>query len=139
MTPANPEFDSVVRASFAKQGLMTLFGAQLAEVAAGRVAIDVPITPALIQQAGLVHGGVIGAVADSAGGYASLTLMPPGSEVVTVEYKINFIRGATGARLRCTGEVLRPGRTITVARITCTVDGGEPCAVLQATFLRVGS
>jgi uncharacterized protein (TIGR00369 family) len=139
MTPANPAFEEVIRTSFARQGLMRMFGAELASVAAGRVIIEVPLAPALTQQNGLVHGGVIGAVADSAGGYASLSLMPAGSEVVTVEYKINFIRGAAGQRLRAVGDVLRPGRTVTVARITCDIDNGEPCAVLQATFMRVAA
>jgi uncharacterized protein (TIGR00369 family) len=137
MTPLNPDFLGVVRSSFARQGLMTLLGARLEAIEPGRVVIAVPNTPALTQQAGLFHGGVIGALADSAGGYAALSLMPAGSEVVTVEYKINFMRGAAGAVLRATGDVLRPGRSITVARITCAVDEHDPCAVLQATFLRV--
>lgn len=137
MPPRNPAFDLVIRSSFARQGLMALFGARLEAVAPGRVIVAIPTAPSLTQQAGLFHGGVIGAVADSAGGYAALSLMPAGSEVVTVEYKINFMRGAAGALLRATGEVLRSGRSLTIARITCAVDEQEPCAVLQATFMRM--
>lgn len=139
--PADAGFATTVRDSFARQGLMTLLGARLAEVAPGRVVIALAPTPQVMQQAGSVHGGVLGAIADSAGGYAALSLMPAGSEVVTVEYKINFMRPATGALLRAVGEVIRPGRTLTVARVTCEAGtpGGafDTCALVQATFIRV--
>lgn len=139
--PADAGYATTVRDSFARQGLMKLYGAHLVDVAPGRVVIELAPTPELLQQAGSVHGGVVGAIADSAGGYAALSLMPAGSEVVTVEYKINFMRPAVGARLRATGEVIRPGRTLTVARMTC--EAGSPggafdiCALVQATFIRV--
>jgi uncharacterized protein (TIGR00369 family) len=137
---SNPDFEKTVRESFARQGLMGLYGAWLLDVAPGRVTIEVPFALKLSQQAGLFHGGVIGAIADSAGGYATLTLLPPAAEVVTVEYKINFMRPAKGPLLRATGEVIRAGKTITVARIECVSGDAatlEPCAVLQATFMRV--
>jgi uncharacterized protein (TIGR00369 family) len=136
---SNPAYADVVRTLFAQQGLMSLYGATLSDVSAGRVVIDLPANPVLAQQQGRIHGGVVGALADSAGGFASVTLMPPGSDVVTVEYKINFIRAATG-HLRAIGEVIRPGKTITVARMTCQcgVPGAlETCAVVQATFMRI--
>lgn len=137
---ASPDYERIVRESFARQGLMGLYGAWLLDVAPGRVTIEVPFATRLSQQAGLFHGGVIGAIADSAGGYASLSLMPAGAEVVTIEYKINFMRAAKGPLLRATGEVVRSGRTITVARIECVSGDAsalEPCAVLQATFMRI--
>lgn len=143
MTPATPDYERIVRASFAEQGLMRLLGASITDLRPGRVAIDVALTPDLTQQAGYFHGGVIGAIADSAGGYAALSLMPAGAQVLTIEYKINFIRPAAGPLLRAIGEVVRPGRTISVARMECrsgTADQIaeiEPCAVLQASFIRL--
>jgi uncharacterized protein (TIGR00369 family) len=137
--PSNPAFADLVRRFFTQQGLMTLYGATLTKVTPGRVVIDLPSNPVLLQHQGRIHGGVIGAIADSAGGFAALTLMSAGSDVVTVEYKINFMRAAVG-HLRATGEVIRPGNTITVARMTCEsgVPGAlETCAVVQATFMRV--
>lgn len=138
--PANPRFDSAVRDSFARQGLMTLFGAMLAEVSPGRVVIEVPFADRLSQQQGLFHGAVVGAIGDSASGYASLTLMPPQSEVVSVEYKINFLRPAAGDLLRAVGEVVRAGRSVTVARTEVLCRDGQalrPCATLLATMMRV--
>lgn len=138
--PANPDYAAAVAASFASQGLMATLGARLAAVAPGMVAIEVPFSPAVSQQHGHFHGAVIGAIGDNAGGYAALSLMPAGSEVLTVEYKINFMRPATGTLLRATGHVVRAGRTITVTRMEVASGSGgdlQPCAVLLATMMRV--
>jgi uncharacterized protein (TIGR00369 family) len=91
------------------------------------------------QQQGFFHGGTIGAVADTAGGYAALSLLPVGSEVVTLEYKINFLRPAAGDRLLAEGSVLRAGRSVTVTRIDVFVEAGgrkSLCAALQQSIMR---
>lgn len=136
----NGDFARTVRESFASQGLMTTLGARLVSVDPGCVVIETDFTSPLSQQQGLFHGGVVGAIADSAGGYAALSLMPAGAEVVTVEYKINFMRGAIGPLLRATGQVVRSGRSLTVARIEVVsgpADALKSCALLQATFMSV--
>ena len=138
--PADPAFAAVVRDSFARQGLMREIGARLAHVEPGRVVIELPFSPRLTQQHGRFHGAVLGAIGDTAGGYAALSLMPAGSEVVSVEYKVNFVRPAAGDLLRAVGQVVRPGRSVTVARIdVLAVTGGEAtiAALMQATFMRV--
>lgn len=140
LEPADPGFAARVRASFAAQGLMTTLGARLAAVGPGRVAIEVPFAAGLSQQKGFFHGAVLGGIGDSAGGYAALTLLPAGSEVVTIEYKINFLRPAVGELLRATGRVLRPGRSVTVCQVEIeAVAAGQAahCGVMQATFMRV--
>ena len=136
----NPDFKAAVVASFARQGLLGQIGAWLQEVAPGKIVIELPYSSRVGQQTGLFHGGVIGAIADSAGGYAALSLMPARSEVVTVEYKINFVRPARGPMIRATGEVLRSGKSITVCRVDVMVHAGpapELCAAMQASFMRV--
>jgi len=107
-TPLNPDFAARVRDSFARQAAMRLIGAALTEVAPGRVAIELPVREELTQQHRYVHGGVVGMIADSAGGYAAFTLMPAGASVLTVEYKINMLAPATGERLVARGEVVPP-------------------------------
>jgi uncharacterized protein (TIGR00369 family) len=137
---ANPAFEAHVRQSFAKQGLMGTLGAWLVDVTPGVVSIEATLGQRLTQQHGYFHGGVVAALADSAGGYAALTLMPVDADVVTVEYKVNFMKPAVGPLLRATGSVVRSGRTITVVRVDVVSGPGEklePCAVLQATFMRV--
>jgi len=81
-----------------------------------------------------LHGGIVTAIVDSACGYAALSLMPAGTEVLTVEYKVNFLAPARGARLVARGRVMRPGRTISVCSgDVVAVDGAE--TTLIATML----
>ncbi|MFE1951083.1 MULTISPECIES: PaaI family thioesterase [Streptomyces] len=96
---------------------MRLLGARLTVIAPGRVHIELPARPEVGQQHGYVHAGATSSIADSAGGYAAFTLFPEGSEVLTVEYKINLLAPAVGDRLEAVGTVLRSGRTLTVCRL----------------------
>src|SRR5215208_2775606 len=105
-----------VRSSFAPQGAMATIGAELADVAAGRVTIALPIEPRLSQQDGFLHAGIVVAALDSACGYAALTLMPDDAEVLTVELEVNLLAPAGGESLVAVGEVVRAGRTLTVCR-----------------------
>ena len=138
---ATPYAAGRVRASFARQGLMAHLGAELAEVGEGTCAITCRPRPELGQQHGYVHAGVLAAIADSAAGYAALSLQPEGSEVLTVEFKLNLLAPAAGDLLIARGRVLRPGRTLTVceATVAAVLDGEETqCAILLATMIRRG-
>jgi uncharacterized protein (TIGR00369 family) len=103
-----------VAASFARQAAMTTLGAELVSVSHGRVEIAFDHRPALTQQHGFVHAGIVGTVLDSACGYAAFSCMPPEAAVLTVEYKLNLLAPARGPRLRCEGVVVKAGRTISV-------------------------
>lgn len=138
--PAGKEAE--VRASFARQGLMRGFGATLTAVSPGRCRIELPFSEATSQQHGFFHGGAIGALADTAGGYAALTLLPPGAEVLTLEFKVNFLRPAAGTLLVAEGVVLRSGRSVSVTRADVHVlDGGRLllCAAMQQSIMRAGN
>ncbi len=98
--------------------------------------IEVPFHDDLTQQERYFHGAVTGAVADTAGGYAALTLAPPGREVLTVEYKVNFLAPAWGEKLVARGEVVSAGRRLFVCRAeVAAVENGEErtCATLLQT------
>jgi uncharacterized protein (TIGR00369 family) len=128
-----------VRASFARQGAMATFGADLADVAAGRVAIALPIESRLSQQDGFLHAGVVVAALDSACGYAALTLMPDDAEVLTVELKVNLLAPASGHRLVAEGRVVRAGGTLTVCRGDGYAEQGAErvhAATMLATMVR---
>jgi uncharacterized protein (TIGR00369 family) len=138
--PANPDFAQVVRASFAKQGIMGHIGAILADIQPGLVVIHLPYSDAVSQQHGFFHGGVLGTIADSAGGYAGLSLMTAGDGVLTVEYKINLVAPADGELLIARGQVIRPGRTLTATRADVLVvkAGRETlCGMMQQTLMRI--
>jgi uncharacterized protein (TIGR00369 family) len=112
----DPDYERRVRESFAGQGLLATFAAELRSVKPGAVEIEVPFSPGLTQQDGFFHAGVGIAILDSACGYSALTLMAPGMRVLTVELKVNLLAPAVGDYLQARGEVLRPGRNLTVCR-----------------------
>jgi uncharacterized protein (TIGR00369 family) len=112
--PRDEKFEARVRESFGRQGAMALIGARLVRVKPGQVEIDLPYRADLTQQHGYVHAAVVTAILDSACGYAALSLLPGDRDVLTVEYKVNFLAPARGRRLVARGRVVKPGRTITV-------------------------
>jgi uncharacterized protein (TIGR00369 family) len=135
---ANPDFAVRVRDSFARQAAMRLIGARLTEVNPGRCVVELPVRDELTQQHGYVHGGVVGMIADSAGGYAAFTLMPADASVLTVEYKINMLAPAAGDLLVATGEVLKPGRTLSIVRADVVAVQGDRrtrVATMQQTLM----
>ncbi|MEG0226973.1 MAG: PaaI family thioesterase, partial [Comamonas sp.] len=94
-----------IAASFGAQGLMQTLGATLTLVEDGEVHIALPFSAHLSQQHGYVHAGAVTSVVDSACGYAALTRAAPGQEIVTAEFKINFLRPALGERFVAVGRV----------------------------------
>ncbi|MDH5205722.1 MAG: PaaI family thioesterase [Hylemonella sp.] len=130
-----------VRASFERQGLMRHLGARLIRVEPGLCELALPYSERVTQQQDAFHGGAIGALADIAGGYAALTEAPEDMEVVTVEYKINFLSSLQGGELRAIGRVLKAGRRIIVTTadvLHLDAEGREsPCAVMQQTLVPV--
>ncbi|GAB2674795.1 PaaI family thioesterase [Thalassiella azotivora] len=139
-TVRNPDYEADVRASFDRQGLMATLGARLVRVEPGAVEIEVPHRAELTQQQGFLHAGVTTSAVDSACGYAAHTLMVPGSEVLSVEFKINLLAPAVGERLVARGRVVRSGRTITVCQgdaYAVTGDREVHCATMTATMMRV--
>ena len=137
---AAPEVQARIRSSFERQGLMRHLGARLGLIASGRVHIVLPSRTEVTQQHGYIHAGATGAVADSAGGYAALTVFPEKTEVLTVEYKINFMSPATGDYLEAVGTVVNTGRTLTVCRLAVFgVQGTQRSLVAagQQTLIRV--
>lgn len=135
--PRNPEFEALVRESFARQQVMALIGAELSSVEPGAVEITLPTRADLTQQHGFIHAGIVTTIVDNACGYAALTLAPAGADVLTIEYKVNFMEPASGERLIARGRVLRSGRTITVCagNVSALREGREqPIATMLATM-----
>lgn len=103
-----------IKQSFEKQGIMKTFGAQLAEVEKGQVKITCEFSEALTQHNGFFHAGVVTTILDSACGYAALTTMPENANVLTVEFKVNFLKPAKTGKLIAIGKVLQSGRILTI-------------------------
>ena len=132
--PEDPAFAARVRASFARQKAMVLIGARLTVVEPGTTEIALAYSADLTQQKGFVHGGILGMIADSACGYSAFSLMPADCSLVTVEYKINILSPARGA-LVAKGQVVKLGRTLTVARGEIYAANGTHVASMQQTLM----
>ncbi len=111
---------SQVRESFRFQRIMKLLGARVSKLESGLVEISAVNRTELSQQDGFVHAGVLVSLADSAGGYATLSLLPKGSRVLSVELKMNFLRPAIGTMIRARGRVKKIGKTIAVCELDAT-------------------
>ena len=134
----DPDFARRVHDSFDRQGVMALIGARISRIAPGECEISLPYRKEITQQHGYFHGGIIGTISDSAGGYAAYTLMPHDSSVLTVEYKMNLLAPGDGELLVARGSVIRPGRSLVVTRVDAVVvkRGKETlCATLLQTLM----
>ena len=139
-TPKDPAFAARVQASFAKQGLMTSLGARLVHIAPGMAEVALAASPSVSQQHGFIHAGALAAIADTAAGYAALSLMPPGVGVLTTEFKINLVAPAKGSGVRARGRVVKAGRTLTLSQteVFAESDGAEKLvALLTATLMTI--
>lgn len=134
----DPDFEARIRASFERQAFMHHIGAELGAVHPGKIEIRLPWRPELGQQHAYFHGGVIATIADNACGYAAFSLAAANDSVLTVEFKLNLVAPGKGEALIARGEVVKPGRTLTVceARVYA-VDKGEEklCAVALETLM----
>ena len=136
--PADPAFAQRCRESFGRQKAMALIGARLTVVEPGYVEIELPFRDDLTQQKGYIHGGILGMIADTASGYSAYSLMPAGCSIVTVEYKMNILTPAVGS-LVAKGQVLKPGRTLTVARGEVYAENGKHVASMQQTLMMLAN
>lgn len=140
--PRDPDFEARVRESFARQGMMRMLGAELVAVRPGEVEIALTFRDDLTQQNGYLHAAAVTAIADSACGYAALSLMDPGRDVLSVEFKANLLAPAAGERFVASARVIRSGRTLTVCTAEVHAERGETrrlISAMQATMIASGS
>ncbi len=137
--PLDPRWRERCEASFGRQAMMRTLGVEFVGAAPGEIVLRFDRDERLTQQHGLVHGGVIGAVLDSACGWSALSLMPPDQAVLTVEYKLNLLRPAAGHHFEGVGRVVKPGRTLTVAEGVLVELGqpDRPIATMSATLMAI--
>src|ERR1700694_1189171 len=117
---------------------MRFIGARIATLSPGRCAVEVPFRADLCQESGLIHGGVVTAIAANAAGYAAFSLMPKNSSVLGIEYKVNLDEPAPGERFVAPGTVVRAGRTLSVveSEVRAEADGrSSAVARMLATMM----
>ena len=139
-TPANADYATRTHAAFNQQGMMAAAGAKLVKVEPGFTVIEFPFSPSFTQQHGFLHAGLVTAIVDSACGFAGFTLLPATSNILTIEFKVNFVAPAKGDRFEAIGRVIRAGRNIIVCEgDVMAFDGGKTkhVARMLTTLLQV--
>ena len=136
---ADPQVERRIRESFARQQAMATVGARIEAIRAGEVEILLPFAPALTQQHGFIHAGITAMIADTACGYAALSLMPKDAAVLTTEFKLNLLAPAKGERLIAVGRVLRPGKKLMVCigDVFAEADGERKQVALMTASMMV--
>lgn len=136
------DFEKRVRDSFAKQTIMATLGAEIAAVRLGEVEIVLPFSDKILQQHGFIHAGAVATIADSACGYAGLSVMPPDAAVLTTEFKIHLLSPAKGDRLRAIGRIVRNGKSlvVTLGEVFAETGGAsKQVALITASMMVVGT
>ena len=137
---ADQNFEKKIRDSFEHQGVMKTLGGVLADVRHGYVEIHLPFSEKVTQQHGFFHGGIVATVADSSSGYVAYTILPADEEVLSAEFKINFLYPAKGEKLIARASIIKAGRTLVITESTVSIvkDGKETeCALMIHTLSRV--
>ena len=114
-----------VEAGIQKQGFAKLLDIRVEEAEEGRVVVSCRKRDDLLQQTGTLHGGVIGALCEAAGGYAALTVLPEDESLIGVEYKVNFLRAVTADKVLAVGTVIKRGRQLIVVEVDAFNDGSD--------------
>src|SRR5262249_24902229 len=114
MADLDPKVEKRCRESFARQKMMATIGASVASVKAGEDDLVMPFSESLTQQHGFIHAAAITALADTACGFAALSLMPEDAAVLTTEFKVNLLSPAKGERFIARGRVVKPGKKLMV-------------------------
>jgi uncharacterized protein (TIGR00369 family) len=122
--PKNPDYRAIAAATFERQQAMQTLGISISRLEPGEVDLSMPYSPALTQQNGFVHAGIVTAGLDTACGIAAFTLMPPGCDILTVEFKTNLLAPAKGERFAFRASVVKPGRTLTVCEAQAFAQAG---------------
>ena len=136
------DIEARVRESFARQTIMSTIGASIAAVRPGEVEIVLPFGDHILQQHGFIHAGAVSTIADSAVGYAALSVMPRDAAVLTTEFKINLLSPAKGDRLRAIGRVVRAGKSLVITLGEVFAESGgssKQVAMITATMMVVNT
>jgi uncharacterized protein (TIGR00369 family) len=134
-----PDHEERVRQALAKVPFASLLGLELQSIAAGIAVLALPLHPSLTQNSGVVHGGAIASLIDTATAFAIVSLLPEGERVTTIDLAITFLRPLTTGRATATASVLRLGRRVIAVSAEVQADDGSLAATALSNYLRLGT
>ena len=128
-----PDLETL-RRFFASAPFMADLGIEPFEASAGRVATRLSLSTRHLQHTGVVHAGVVGAMADHTMGASAQTMAAAGHWVLTAEFKVSLLRAGRGQRLECVGVVVKPGRSVSFTEAEVfAIDGEQRTLVAKAS------
>ena len=128
------KYEAALRRKTNETGATSLLGLSLESLEKGHVVFSMRVKPRHKQFHGVVHGGVLATVADTVAAIAAYTTVLKGTEIATVEMKINFLEAVPGGRIKAEGRVLRTGRNFVVTECEIYKEDGALAAKALLTF-----
>jgi uncharacterized protein (TIGR00369 family) len=128
------KYEAALRRRTHESGATAILGLSLESLEKGHVIFSMRVRPRHKQLHGVVHGGVLATVADTVAAIAAYTTVPKGTEIATVELKINFLEPVPGGRIKAEGRVLRTGRNFVVTECEIFNENGSLAAKALLTF-----
>jgi uncharacterized protein (TIGR00369 family) len=137
MSEVDPEKLARARAVFASVPYAKFLGLELGEVHNGEVTIKLNVRAELKQNQGVVHGGAVASLIDTASAFAVLTRIETSERVTTTDLTIHYLRPITAGRMTARARVLRGGRRLFVLSIDVTNDSGVLVATAVTTYIKI--
>ena len=125
------------RAAFASVPYAKLLGLELGEISRGAVSIHLEVRDELRQNQGVVHGGVVASLIDTAAAFAVLTQLETNERVTTTDLTIHYLRPASSGRLTARARIVRGGRRLFVLSVEVTNDQRILVATAVTTYIKL--
>jgi uncharacterized protein (TIGR00369 family) len=125
-----------LHAAFAQVNYARLLGIEIVKLTRGEAVLSMTVRPELTRMEGILHGGALASLMDSASAFAVLTLLEPGERTVTVDLTLHFMRPVSEGRVEARGRVLRAGRRVFTVSIDATDADGKSVATALTTYLK---
>lgn len=134
MTP-NPDYIRTLQESVREAPYPHLIGMRIAALDFDSCRIELELGPHHMQPFGIVHGGVLATLIDTATFWAGFMRLPEDSGLVNVDLKLNYLKSVTRGHLRAEGRCLRAGRQISYTEASVFDEGGELVAHGTSTLM----
>src|SRR5712664_348723 len=136
-TDLDPRKVERARTAFSSVAFAKFLGLELGEIGDGTVSIHLPVRAELMQNQGVVHGGVVASLIDTASAFAVLTQIEVDERVTTTDLTIHYLRPITSGRMTATARVIRGGRRLFVLSVEVTSDNDVLVATAVTTYIKV--
>ena len=128
------KYEKALKKRTNETGATAQLGLSLESLEKGHVIFSMRVRPRHKQLHGVVHGGVLATLADTVAAIAAYTTVPKGTQIATVEMKINFLEAVPGGKIKAEGKVLRTGRNFVVTECEIYLEDGTMAAKALLTF-----